>query len=43
MWGSNYSGQSGDGTTIQRAEPTKVTNLTEVQAIASGGHHNSAR
>jgi len=39
-WGSNGSGQVGDGTTVTRRTPVEVVGLpSAVQAIATGGHH----
>jgi alpha-tubulin suppressor-like RCC1 family protein len=36
-WGANFYGEVGDGTTITRALPVKVSNLTNVTAISAGG------
>jgi hypothetical protein len=36
-WGDNFYGQLGNGTTINRGVPVQVSNLTNVQAIATGG------
>src|SRR6185312_15197966 len=41
-WGSNTSGQLGDGTTTQRAAPVQVTGLSGVTAIAAGSNHSLA-
>ncbi|WP_455389339.1 RCC1 domain-containing protein [Petrachloros mirabilis] len=39
-WGSNGSGQLGDGTSVTRRTPVEVVGLpSAVQAIATGGHH----
>lgn len=35
-WGANFYGEVGDGTTITRALPVKVSNLTNVTAISAG-------
>lgn len=42
-WGTNGSGQLGDGTQTQRNAPTQVTGLTDVTAVAAGGTHSLAR
>ncbi|WP_308192036.1 protein kinase domain-containing protein [Gordonia zhenghanii] len=36
-WGGNRAGQLGDGTTTDRANPAKVTGLTDVTGVAAGG------
>ncbi len=36
-WGSNMSGQLGDGTTFSRSVPTQVPSLLNVLEVASGG------
>ncbi|MBI2889885.1 MAG: hypothetical protein HYY13_03770 [Nitrospirae bacterium] len=41
-WGANQAGQLGDGTTVDRAGPVAVSNLTEVVRIAAGGNHSCA-
>jgi alpha-tubulin suppressor-like RCC1 family protein len=41
-WGSNTSGQLGDGTTIGRAQPVAVPGLGKVAAIATGLSHTCA-
>jgi alpha-tubulin suppressor-like RCC1 family protein len=38
-WGSNSSGQLGDGTTAARERPVDVVGLVDVAAIAAGGGH----
>ena len=41
-WGSNGSGQLGDGTTTTRNAPARVGTLTNIVAIAAGNYHNLA-
>ena len=38
-WGTNSSGQLGDGTNTDRADPVAVVNLDRVVAIAAGSFH----
>ncbi len=43
-WGSNFAGQLGDGTTIDRTEPVAVIGLgNDTSAIAAGGGHTCVR
>jgi alpha-tubulin suppressor-like RCC1 family protein len=42
-WGSNQSGQLGDGTTTDRPAPVAVQGITDAVEIAAGGHHTCAR
>ena len=42
-WGSNYSGQLGDGSTTTRYEPVDVSGLGNgISAVATGGTHTCA-
>jgi alpha-tubulin suppressor-like RCC1 family protein len=38
-WGNNYSGQLGDGTTLERYTPVRTLDLTDIVAVAAGGQH----
>ncbi|MEI8254470.1 MAG: hypothetical protein WCJ30_02235 [Deltaproteobacteria bacterium] len=42
-WGWNNSGQLGDGTTVMRAAPAVVPNLTDVVQVALGASTTCAR
>lgn len=41
-WGSNQTGQLGDGTTTNKSQPTLITGLTDIVAIFSGNNHSLA-
>ncbi len=41
-WGSNTTGQLGDGTLVDKSTPTPVTGLSQVQALAVGRQHGCA-
>lgn len=41
-WGKNEFGQLGDGTTVDRAEPTRIEALPVVVQIAAGDEHTCA-
>lgn len=41
-WGSNDSGQLGDGTTIDRGVPARVAGIADASAVALGGRHTCA-
>jgi alpha-tubulin suppressor-like RCC1 family protein len=41
-WGLNGFGALGDGTTTKRLTPVRVTELSEVEAIAGGSSHSLA-
>jgi alpha-tubulin suppressor-like RCC1 family protein len=40
--GQNYYGQLGDGTTLTRPNPTQVSGLSSITAIAAGNNHTMA-
>jgi len=42
IWGGNYSGQLGNGTTTDSLTAVEVNNLTSVLAISSGANHSLA-
>lgn len=42
-WGNNTSGQVGDGTTMEKHQPTAVVGLFAATNIALGGAHSCAR
>jgi alpha-tubulin suppressor-like RCC1 family protein len=42
-WGLNCDGQLGDGTSISRTTPVRVSGLTNATGIAAGGSHSVAR
>jgi alpha-tubulin suppressor-like RCC1 family protein len=42
VWGSNSSGQLGDGTTADRSTPVQVGGISDVIAIAAGWAHSIA-
>ena len=42
VWGSNFSGQLGDGTTTQQKTPIELSGLTNVVEIAAGAEHSLA-
>ncbi len=42
-WGTNLSGQLGDGTTFQRLQPVAVGRISGVTGVAAGGGHVLAR
>jgi len=41
-WGGNFYGQVGDGSTTNRASPTLLSGLSDVEAVAAGHFHNLA-
>ncbi|MGH4022261.1 MAG: RCC1 domain-containing protein [Pseudonocardiaceae bacterium] len=41
-WGSNSNGQVGDGSTINRTEPAKVSGLVGITAVVAGGNSSFA-
>jgi len=41
-WGNNFSGELGDGTTIDSSAPVPVTGLTGVTGVAAGRDHSIA-
>jgi alpha-tubulin suppressor-like RCC1 family protein len=41
-WGTNTSGQLGDGTTTMRAVPIQIASLANVVAVAAGAAHSLA-
>lgn len=42
-WGSNGSGQLGDGTITNRSAPTTVADVSSVVELSAGGRHTCAR
>ena len=42
-WGSNTSGQLGDGTNVNRPTPVQVPGLVGVMELSAGGYHTCAR
>jgi alpha-tubulin suppressor-like RCC1 family protein len=42
-WGWNAGGQLGDGTRLDKSQPTAVSGLSEAVAIAGGGFHSCAQ
>jgi alpha-tubulin suppressor-like RCC1 family protein len=41
-WGSNFSGELGDGTNTERVTPVRVQNLSGLLTVTAGGGHNLA-
>src|SRR5262249_58591538 len=41
-WGANANGQLGDGTRIDRADPTPVLGVSGAKQVATGGDHSCA-
>ena len=41
-WGSNFEGQLGDGTTTDRAQPTRVASNLRFRQVSAGSHHACA-
>jgi alpha-tubulin suppressor-like RCC1 family protein len=41
-WGENSAAQLGDGTTVDRFEPTRVLGLSNATALAGGAFHSCA-
>ena len=38
-WGSNFNGQLGDGTTVDKSVPTSIPGLSNVKQLAAGFYH----
>ena len=41
-WGTNWFGELGDGTRIDRHTPVQVQHLSRITAVSAGGRHNIA-
>jgi alpha-tubulin suppressor-like RCC1 family protein len=41
-WGSNIEGRSGDGTTTNRTQPTRVVGVSNATKVVTGGSHSCA-